>query len=72
MTKDSVVKIGDLGVSKITENTIHADTFAGTRIYMSPELLRNERYSYKTDIWFVVSVFHDYICLFFLKFLNNI
>ena len=57
MSKDDVVKLGDLGVAKLTEATIHADTFTGTRPYMSPELFacenrRNKKsYSFNTDIW---------------------
>ena len=52
-----MVKLGDLGIAKLTEATIHADTFAGSRPYMSPEILACENhdmnYSFKTDIWLV-------------------
>lgn len=51
-----MVKLGDLGISKLTEGTMNAQTFAGTMIYMSPELLeclfnKEQNYSFKTDIW---------------------
>lgn len=52
-----MVKIADLGVARITRETLHAHTFAGTRVYMSPEMfaceVRNDqsKYSDKTDIW---------------------
>ena len=63
MTKDSVVKIGDLGVAKITEDTIHANSMAGTRIYMSPQILSFQDYTDKTDVWFVTIFF----CIVFIK-----
>ena len=59
-----MVKIGDMGLSKITQNSLHAYTLAGTREYMSPEMYKctleeiqdaNSEslwYSDKTDIWF--------------------
>ena len=48
------IKIGDLGVSKIMENT-HASTYAGTREYMSPEVFKSQvsdiKYYPNTDVW---------------------
>jgi len=53
LTKDDVVKIGDLGISK---KTLNARTLAGTVCYMSPEQYEcasdeNQKYSYNSDIW---------------------
>ena len=48
------IKLGDLGISKIMENT-HAITHAGTVIYMSPEVFKalymDIIYYPNTDIW---------------------
>ena len=48
------IKLGDLGISKIMENT-HASTHAGTPMYMSPEVFKaqvlNIKYYSNTDIW---------------------
>ena len=48
------IKIGDLGISKIMEKT-HATTYAGTPIYMSPEVFKAQFmdtiYYPNTDIW---------------------
>jgi serine/threonine protein kinase len=45
-------KIGDLGVSRqLSEYTELLQTFYGTPLYLSPELLENKAYNEKTDIW---------------------
>lgn len=44
------VKIGDLGVAKITKGGM-AHTQIGTPYYMSPEIWRNRPYNKKSDIW---------------------
>lgn len=61
--KNDVVKIGDLGLSKITQSSFRAYSLAGTREYMSPEMYKcgfdeNQKnldstpwHSHKTDIW---------------------
>lgn len=62
LTKDSVVKLADLGLSKLFQSSIKAVSLAGTKEYMSPEMRRcffddNEFYSDKTDIWFDIYFF---------------
>jgi len=48
------IKIGDLGISKLMENT-HASTHAGSPVYMSPEVFKAQFldtiYYPNTDIW---------------------
>ena len=48
------IKLGDLGISKLMENT-HASTYAGTPLYMSPEVFKAQftdiSYYPNTDIW---------------------
>ena len=45
-------KVGDLGVSRqVSEDTLMLQTFMGTPLYLSPELLENKLYNEKTDIW---------------------
>ena len=52
MTDDDCVKIGDFGVARILENTYaRAKTVVGSPYYLSPEIIENKPYSFKTDIW---------------------
>ena len=49
---DGFVKLTDFGISKQLDDTIAmAGTFVGTWLYMSPERMEGEMYSYEGDIW---------------------
>ncbi|TNJ28482.1 Kinase, NEK [Giardia muris] len=45
------VKICDFGVSRPLGKESLAATYAGTRIYMAPEIVRNLPYTEKVDVW---------------------
>lgn len=45
------VKVADLGIVKILRNAGYGQTQIGTPLYMSPEILRRERYGPKSDAW---------------------
>ena len=46
------VKIGDFGIVGQLDHTLAMhQTFVGTTIYMSPERITSEHYSYPADIW---------------------
>lgn len=47
----ATIKIGDFGVSKLLDATIHSVTRAGSACYMSPEIIDGKQYSNKTDVW---------------------
>ena len=54
LTLKSEIKLGDLGLAKMMENT-HASSYAGTPLYMSPEVFKsqfdNEKYYPNVDVW---------------------
>ena len=52
LTKDKVIKIGDLGMAKIiTNKVINLYSRVGTPLYLPPELIKKENYDFKADIW---------------------
>lgn len=54
LDKSDNIKLGDLGIGKALSGTNElARTVIGTPYFMSPELLLNQPYSYKSDMWAV-------------------
>lgn len=52
LTLDGTIKVGDLGLSReLSEDTFQAQSKVGTPLYMSPEVLRGDKYDFKTDVW---------------------
>ncbi|KAI6656795.1 Serine/threonine-protein kinase Nek2-like isoform X2 [Oopsacas minuta] len=54
------IKLGDFGLARIlAHNSSFATTFVGTPYYMSPELLNNEAYNEKSDIWALGCIIYE-------------
>ncbi|XP_025107809.1 serine/threonine-protein kinase Nek4-like [Pomacea canaliculata] len=52
LTKSRIIKVGDLGIARVLENSNDmATTLIGTPYYMSPELFSNKPYNHKSDVW---------------------
>ena len=49
MTKDGVLKLGDMNVSEISKGLMNIQV--GTPYYCSPEIWKNKTYDFKSDIW---------------------
>merc|ERR1719262_1231584 len=59
----SMVKLGDFGISRVMEGTSDAAmSTVGTPYYMSPEVCRNEPYSWKSDVWSLGCVLYE-LCM---------
>lgn len=53
-----VAKIGDLNISKITDNGF-ASTQTGTPYYTSPEIWKGQKYDNKCDIWALGCIIYE-------------
>jgi len=52
LLKGDIIKLADFGFAKeIKDSEIMMTTMCGTPIYMAPEILLNEPYTVKSDIW---------------------
>ena len=52
LAKDRRLKLGDMGVSKIVQSAgALQGTRVGTPLYLSPELIRQQPYDLKIDVW---------------------
>jgi NIMA (never in mitosis gene a)-related kinase 1/4/5 len=52
LTDQDKIKLGDLGVAKVFDQTTDlAMTMMGTPLNLSPEIIKSEPYSFKSDVW---------------------
>ena len=58
LTKDGVLKLGDLNVSKVAKKGM-LQTQTGTPYYASPEVWKDKPYNEKSDIWSVGCVLYE-------------
>lgn len=62
LTKDEVVKLGDLNVSKVQKKGMMY-TQTGTPYYACPEVWKDQPYDHKSDIWSLGCVIYEMITL---------
>lgn len=62
ITKEGVLKLGDLNVSKIAKKGMLL-TQTGTPYYASPEIWRDKPYDSKSDIWSIGCVLYEMCAL---------
>ena len=64
LTKDDKIKIGDFGISKKLDTLKqYLNTNAGTIYYMAPEIISNQNYNYKVDIWALGCIIYELLTL---------
>lgn len=57
------IKVADMGLSKILEHGVRQNlTYCGTPLYMAPEMLKKEQYSYPVDLWSIGCMMHELMC----------
>lgn len=64
LTKNNIIKLGDLGVSKQMEYSEDmTSSKAGTTPYMSPECINGKQYGKETDMWSLGIVLYELMTL---------
>mmetsp|Transcript_59300 Transcript_59300/g.109598 ORF Transcript_59300/g.109598 Transcript_59300/m.109598 type:complete len:721 (-) Transcript_59300:71-2233(-) len=64
LTDSGMVKLGDFGVSRqMSESTLCLNSFYGTPLYLSPELIEGKPYSDTTDVWSLGVVLYEVLAL---------
>jgi len=57
------IKVADMGLSKVLEEAEKQNlTYCGTPLYMAPEMLKKEQYSYPVDLWSIGCMMHELMC----------
>lgn len=52
LMNNDFVKLGDFGIARVLNKTSElANTIVGTPYYLSPEIIENKPYNFKSDIW---------------------
>ena len=57
---DGLLKLGDLGLGRyMSDETFKAYSQVGTPLYMSPEIILNNGYDFKSDVWSLGCVIYE-------------
>jgi serine/threonine protein kinase len=56
-----IIKLCDFGFAKEFKDTLLTDTVCGSPLYMAPELLQNQQYNIKSDIWSLGIIMYEIV-----------
>ena len=70
LKKDNDIRVGDLGVAKVLDQTFFAKTYIGTPYYLSPEICEDKPYNDKSDVWALGNILYE-LCTYNHPFTGN-
>ena len=54
-----ILKITDFGFARYFDNDILIQTICGSPMYMAPEIMKNKKYDFKSDLWSIGIIFFE-------------
>lgn len=61
ITKDNIIKISDFGFARYFESNKMLNTLCGTPLYMAPEIICDNNYNNKSDLWSIGIILYEII-----------
>lgn len=59
VSKVGTLKISDFGFARYFDKDILIQTICGSPMYMAPEIMKNKKYDYKSDLWSIGVIFYE-------------
>lgn len=59
MTQTGTIKITDFGFARYFDNDLLIQTICGSPLYMAPEIMKEKKYNYKSDLWSIGIIFYQ-------------
>ena len=59
ISEAGVLKITDFGFARYFDSDILIQTICGSPMYMAPEIMKNKKYDYKSDLWSIGIIFYE-------------
>ena len=59
MTQTGTIKITDFGFARYFDNDLLIQTICGSPLYMAPEIMKDKKYNYKSDLWSIGIIFYQ-------------
>ena len=59
VSNTGTLKITDFGFARYFDNDILIQTICGSPMYMAPEIMKNKKYDYKSDLWSIGVIFYE-------------
>ena len=59
MTNMGNIALTDFGFARYFESDLLLQTICGSPLYMAPEIIKNKKYDYKSDLWSIGIIFYE-------------